>query len=50
MPGNRRPDLLLTVHPSFLLRLQTEEDKRREWKAFLADLRLAREHAESLAA
>ncbi len=48
--GNRRPDLLLTVHPSFLLRLQTEEDKRREWKAFLADLRLAKEHAERLAA
>lgn len=48
--GNRRPDLLLTVHPSFLLRLQTEEDKRREWHAFLGDLRLAREHAEKLAA
>ncbi len=48
--GNRRPDLLLTVHPSFLLRLQTEEDKRREWKAFLADLRLAKEQADRLAA
>ncbi len=48
--GNRRPDLIVTVHPSFLLRLQTEEDKRREWKAFLADLRLAKEHAERLAA
>ncbi len=48
--GNRRPDLLITVHPSFLLRLQTEEDKRREWHAFLGDLRLAKEHAEKLAA
>ena len=48
--GNRRPDLLITVHPSFLLRLQTEEDKRREWHAFLEDLRLAKEHAEKLAA
>jgi len=48
--GNRRPDLLVTVHPSFLLRLQTEEDKRREWHAFLADLRLAKQHAEALAA
>jgi len=47
--GNRRPDLLITVHPSFLLRLQTEEDKRREWHAFLADLRLAKEHAAKLA-
>jgi DNA polymerase len=37
--GNRRPDLLVTVHPSFLLRLQTEDDKRREWHAFLADLK-----------
>lgn len=48
--GNRRPDLLVTVHPSFLLRLQTREDKVREWRAFLKDLRLAKAHVESLAA
>ena len=28
-----------TVHPSFLLRLQDEESKRMEWRAFLEDLR-----------
>ena len=38
--ANERPDFLMTVHPSFLLRLTEEEDKRREWHAFLADLRL----------
>lgn len=48
--GNSRPDLLITVHPSYLLRLQSEEDKRREWKAFLADLRMVKDYAEKLAA
>ena len=28
-----------TVHPSYLLRLQDEESKRSEWRAFLEDLR-----------
>jgi uracil-DNA glycosylase len=45
-----RPDLLVTVHPSFLLRLVEEEDKRREWKAFLADLAVAAERMRSIAA
>jgi uracil-DNA glycosylase len=40
-PDEPRPDLLMTVHPSFLLRLTEQEDKRREWHAFLADLRIA---------
>lgn len=31
--------LLVTVHPSYLLRLQDERRKREEWQAFLADLR-----------
>jgi uracil-DNA glycosylase len=48
--GNQRLDLLVTVHLSFLLRLQTEEDKRREWRAFLDDLWLAGKHAAKRAA
>jgi uracil-DNA glycosylase len=41
--SDARPDLLITVHPSFLLRLVEPEDKRREWNAFLADLRIVAE-------
>ena len=37
--------LLATVHPSFLLRLTTEEDKRREWRRFLDDLTLMKQVA-----
>lgn len=33
---------LVTVHPSYLLRLPDEEAKQREYAAFVADLRLAR--------
>jgi DNA polymerase len=32
---------LITVHPSFLLRLPDEDSKRREYAAFVQDLRLA---------
>ena len=32
---------LVTVHPSYLLRIREEEDKKIAWKAFLADLRVA---------
>jgi uracil-DNA glycosylase len=39
--------MLATVHPSFLLRLSDPEDKRREWKAFLADLARAKTAAEA---
>jgi DNA polymerase len=35
---------LITVHPSYLLRVQ-EEDKEREYLAFVADLRLAKPFA-----
>ncbi len=35
--------LLATIHPSFLLRLREEEDKRREWARFLGDLEIAAE-------
>src|SRR3954464_7550615 len=31
----------VTIHPSYLLRIQDEADKRREYQAFVADLRLA---------
>lgn len=32
-------DMRATVHPSYLLRLIDEDDKKREWRSFLADLR-----------
>jgi uracil-DNA glycosylase len=32
---------LITIHPSFLLRIQEKEDKAREYAAFVADLKLA---------
>ena len=35
--------LLVTVHPSYLLRLTDEADKRREWNAFLFDLATAKD-------
>src|SRR5688500_3564856 len=31
----------VTIHPSFLLRIDDDEDKRREYRNFVADLRLA---------
>jgi uracil-DNA glycosylase family protein len=34
--------VLITVHPSYLLRLPDEEAKQREYAAFVADLKLAR--------
>ena len=36
---------LITVHPSYLLRLQDERDKRREFDLLVKDLRLAAEAA-----
>jgi DNA polymerase len=36
---------LITVHPSYLLRLQEERDKRREFSVLVRDLRLAAEAA-----
>ena len=41
IPLSSSESLLVTVHPSYLLRLQGEEVKRREWHRFLGDLRLA---------
>ncbi len=41
---------LITVHPSYLLRLRDEEEKRRAWRAFLDDLSLARDWLDARAA
>jgi DNA polymerase len=34
----------VTIHPSALLRIKEEEDKRREYAAFVADLRRVASH------
>lgn len=39
LPGSA---LLVTVHPAFLLRIPDEADKRREYRAFVTDLKLCR--------
>ena len=36
---------LITVHPSYLLRLQEERDKRRQFNLLVRDLRLAADGA-----
>jgi len=36
---------LITVHPSYLLRLREERDKRREFDRLVKDLQLAAEEA-----
>jgi uracil-DNA glycosylase family protein len=43
LPGGAKG--LITVHPSYLLRLQEERDKRREFDLLVKDLRLAAEAA-----
>jgi DNA polymerase len=43
LPGGGKG--LITVHPSYLLRLQEERDKRREFDRLVKDLRLAAEAA-----
>ena len=40
---------VITVHPSYLLRLQEERDKRREFDLLVKDLRLAGEAARTVA-
>jgi uracil-DNA glycosylase family protein len=39
MPSTLAPFVIATVHPTSILRAQTEEDRRREMAAFVADLR-----------
>jgi uracil-DNA glycosylase family protein len=43
LPGGRQG--VITVHPSYLLRLQEERDKRREFDLLVKDLRFAAEAA-----
>lgn len=43
LPDRRRA--VITVHPSYLLRLRDEQDKRREFDRFVEDLRFADEAA-----
>jgi uracil-DNA glycosylase len=38
--------LFVTVHPSYLLRIQAEADKAQAYRDFVADLRLARDSSE----
>ena len=40
--GHEGRRVIITVHPSYLLRLPDEEEKHREYAAFVEDLRLAR--------
>ena len=40
---------VITVHPSYLLRLQEERDKRREFDLLVKDLRLAGQAARTVA-
>ena len=42
LPAGHGQRALVTVHPSYLLRLRDEDDKRREWRAFLSDLETMR--------
>jgi DNA polymerase len=43
LPDGRRA--VITVHPSYLLRLLEERDKRREFERLVKDLRLAADAA-----
>jgi hypothetical protein len=33
----------VTIRPSYILRIEEEDDKKREFNAFVGDLRLARD-------
>jgi DNA polymerase len=45
LPLSGSAQALITVHPSYLLRLLEERDKRREFDLLVKDLRLAAEAA-----
>ncbi len=47
VPGLAVDKVFVTVHPSFLLRLPDEDSKRREWAAFVRDLKHVRELMEA---
>jgi uracil-DNA glycosylase len=40
-------ELLVTVHPAYLLRLTGEDNKRQAWRAFMADLTMVRDRLAS---
>jgi uracil-DNA glycosylase len=45
IPMGNGPHALITVHPSFLLRLQDEPSRAVEYRRFVADLALVARHA-----
>jgi DNA polymerase len=49
LPYPPHGELMVTVHPSYLLRLPNAEAKATEYARFVADLRLAREHLDGRA-
>jgi uracil-DNA glycosylase family protein len=44
------PNLMATVHPSSLLRIKEDEERRREYQRFVRDLKLIREKLEHVGA
>lgn len=48
MEREEGPDLLVTVHPSYLLRVRDEDQKRAEYVRFVGDLRLAAKAAKAV--
>ena len=49
LPLSSSEHVLVTVHPSYLLRIVDEEQKKTEWRAFLADLLVAKSWIEARA-
>ena len=47
--GRDGAHIVVTVHPSYLLRLTDEADKAREYNRFVTDLRLCAEHLRTAA-
>jgi DNA polymerase len=43
LPAANGVNALVTIHPSYLLRLQEERDKEREYEHFIDDLGVARD-------
>ncbi|MEZ5786702.1 MAG: UdgX family uracil-DNA binding protein [Xanthobacteraceae bacterium] len=49
LQGRDGAQVIVTVHPSYLLRLTDDADKAREYDRFVADLRLCAEHLRAAA-
>ncbi|MGH9612943.1 MAG: UdgX family uracil-DNA binding protein [Bryobacteraceae bacterium] len=45
LPHHSGIDVMVTIHPSALLRLQTHEQREREFERFVSELKSAKEHA-----